>query len=349
MRDSGALVPGNLRYVPVARYRQEEVGALRAVVRSPRVLPLIEIIKRQPRADRTGEFGDAYASRLAALGTPLIIDFPTYVRLTGATNDAVASFLGPVQRDPARRVDLFRALAPVPGLIPTVTYTPRMPYPAGILVELATGLRPMFDTLAFRLFPRQFPEAYEETLRVARAGDIVLLDLEGSHHANPALRPFIAQVLRLPCRRVIIRAAIDENLRNLDLTDDVPIAEADNSLLSDYDALGFDAFGDFAGIKKDLLRDGGTISPGFIFYSWPTNSYVGYRGRTRALTQFAEHIAPTVLRSQYHRLLSEQHKEECPGCVMIRNIARGQESGAHQGKWKRIAMSHYLYTMGERL
>lgn len=341
------------RYVPVLRHRQEEWAALRSVGLSNKFLPLVEIVKELPRSNARGTFQTIYTRDLSSLNHPVIVDFPTYVQMVPATKAEVRRFLQPLQANLQLRTQLFQQLSGVTALIPTVTYNPQIPYVQGTVAQLAGALRPTFARLAFRLFFTGFVQALADVTNVAQPGDIILLDIDDLPQASPALAGLYQQLTAFAqqrgCRSALVRAAINDTVRNTSFVDDQPIPAADNSLLSSYAQYGFDAFGDYAGIKKDLLRDGGTISPGFAFYSWQGNVYVGYKGRLPRLVEFNVHITPSVLGSAYYRRFTGMHHQQCPGCTTIQNIRAGTESGQNQGKWKRIAMMHYLYTMEEFL
>ncbi|MFB5083394.1 beta family protein [Symbiobacterium thermophilum] len=343
----------DLKYVPVLRHRQEERIALKEVRLSSKTLPLIEIVKERPRADSRGDFDTIYTADLAELAHPIMVDFPSYLSLVSSTFREVADFLRPVQLDPSRRIDLFGKLASVPNLIPVVTYNPQIPFVAGVITGTARELRKKFSRLAFRLFERDFSSALQEVTSVVQAGDIVVLDIDDVAHTSPTLQPLYREVTALRtkpgCKTVLVRSAISDTVTNIGLIDDQPIASVDNSLVTSYSAYGFDAFGDFAGIKKDLLHYGGTISPGFIYYAWHTNEFIGYRGRIKDLWEFKRHIGPKVMASRYYARYGANHHSTCPGCLMINSIVNGPKTGRHQGLWKRIAVMHYLYTMEEYL
>ncbi len=42
-----------------------------------------------------------------------------------------------------------------------------------------------------------------------------------------------------------------------------------------------------------------------------------------------------------------EHHSKCPGCNEIISIIKKDKSGKSQAQWKRIAMSHYIYTLYE--
>lgn len=342
----------DLRYVPVLRFRQEERAALQAVKLSAKVLPLIEIVQEVPRAKNNADFGIDYTTELSQLHRPVIVDFPTYEKIGVSLKPEVQNFLRPIQASPQQRVTRFQRLASVVGLIPAVSYATQAPYVPGTIEQLAKALRPVFGRLAFRLFDYAFAAALLGVTRVAQVGDIVVLDLDDAPYGNPALLTKYAQVNALQskgCTTVLIRSVIPDALANTTLLDDQPVTKIDNSLCTAYQGYGFNAFGDFGGIRKDLPRTGGTVSPGFIFFSWQGTLSIGYKGRIQDLSEFKRHIVPSVLASQYYRQFGTAHHNACPGCKRVNSIATGPDTGKSQGLWKRIAMMHYLYTMEEYL
>ncbi|GIM45919.1 hypothetical protein DNHGIG_14680 [Collibacillus ludicampi] len=239
------------------------------------------------------------------------------------------------------------------NLIPVVTYDPTIPYVAGILQQQENQLRPTYGTIAFRIFHQHHAQALNEIASCIRDGDIVLYDIDEQHHQNAVIRqtyPLIHQTLaNVSIKTVLIRSAIPRDLYNTHLSHGSIVPQADNGLLTDYSQLGFDAFGDYVGIKKDDLTDGGRISPGFIFYSWQSNAYYGYNGIPGQLATFDTVITPSVVNSTVWNQFGATHRENCFGCNKIYRINNSIESGQNQAKWKGIAFGHYLYTMEEFL
>jgi hypothetical protein len=116
--------------------------------------------------------------------------------------------------------------------------------------------------------------------------------------------------------------------------------------------LNMNAFGDYAGIKKDDLNAGGTISPGFIFYDPVDNLYYGYKGEFKDLIEFENTIVPAVLGSEVIRQMNVENAAFLTGnegYYTLQAISRGEESGKSQAKFKRIAMEHYLHAIKVRI
>lgn len=150
---------------------------------------------------------------------------------------------------------------------------------------------------------------------------------------------------------VIVNSNRPPDMYNKNIIDGEPIEEIDNSLLEMYkmNSYKFDGFGDYACITNVLPTSGGSISPAGIYYSIDNNFFVGYRGKTPSLSEFQQHIAPAIYKSEYWDEYSNHHHKNCPGCNKIKLIATGKESGKSQALWKGITMSHYIFAVDELL
>jgi hypothetical protein len=214
------------------------------------------------------------------------------------------------------------------------------------------NLRKCFNKVAFRIFnTKDFTTILKDTEKIARADDILIFDLKNDSHKNAKFKSQMLLINKLKSNigltTVILRSAITPKIIFKRMNDGHIVSDADNSLLSYYKNLGFDAFGDYAGIRKDsTISKGGssTPSPGFIFYSWHINSYLGYKGRIPDYQEFIDHIKPNVIKSNYWFKYTSRHRDNCPGCIEI-----SSSNSTYSWDWKRYSIQHYLYTMEENL
>ena len=342
-----------MKYVPVVRYRQEERAALKRLTLSSKTMPLIEIVTEKPRSNMKKPFAELYAKDLAFLKGPFMVDLPTHLPLSRSTKHNVRDFLLPLKRDRALVVGRLLDLAGIEGLVPVLSYDPVTPYTRGTLVSEAQTLKARFSRLAYRVFSEATNSFLSDLESVAGSDDIVILDINVLPHGSRRLKPLYRRLRSLKaatgCSLVVVRSALSPQLTNVGLVDGQPIIDADDSLRNMYPTYGFDAFGDFAGIKKDVLREGGTVSPGVVYYFWDGGMYVGYKGREPKVSEFACHIVPNLTQSEHWRRMPPRHRALCPGCRYVQDVLAGTESGRGQGMWKRVSMMHYLYTMEERL
>lgn len=149
---------------------------------------------------------------------------------------------------------------------------------------------------------------------------------------------------------VIINAHRPESLTNKSMVNGEPISSIDNSLKDMYRSSTlnkFDGFGDYASIVASLPSSGGTVSPAGVYYSNENNFFVSYTGRAPQLSEFPDYIAPNIVKSEYWNEFDDEHHSKCPGCNEIISIIKKDKSGKSQAQWKRIAMSHYIYTLYE--
>jgi hypothetical protein len=214
-----------------------------------------------------------------------------------------------------------------------------------------------FESIAFRLFPQSFKVDFPVASELTRETDYIILDLDTiiPFHLSPPLKPLVASLQGFTkCTKILLRSAINSEIQNVGLDHGNVVFDADNSHIETYKSFGVDSFGDYAGIKKDELSAGGSISPGFIYYDATENQYYGFRAKIRnSLSEFENTIVPDVLNSpstenMLHStppFLTEDNK----GYQTLLNISQQNESGKSQAKFKRIAMEHYLYCIREKI
>lgn len=349
------------KYVPVVRYRQQERDVLSTIQVSEKVMPLIEIVAEKPNVKMKGTFKSINSQDLGKLKFPFMVDFPTYLDTTDSkmrTN--YASFLIKAS-EVDDRIGLFKELVDVPNLVPVITYQTRQDYPkiassANPIPKQASELRPLFGRLAFRLYKTNFFSALQDIATVLKHGDIVLLDIDHDKIDEElcvmSLYPTLLKVAREhSASSVIVRAAIDPGMKNYQLPHDAPITTINNAQVLDYGKFGFDAFGDFAGIKKDRLHDGGgkKSTAGFLFYHFSTNQYIGFRGRRGMFTDYAPIVLPSVYNSKYFSVYDANHKMQCFGCAKIADLYTNSGKCNSHAIWKGISVGHYIQTMDEFL
>lgn len=341
-----------MKYVPVLRYRREERGALRTLNISDKTMPLIEIMKERAGQFKKGDFTETYLRDFEEYKYPFIVDFPIYFHVTNSTTQNIREFLRKLKQRPSDRLDYFLQLSSNKNVIPSISYNIEDKYIKNSYVKDALVLRNSFSRLAFRIFETpDYDSVMRDIEKVIQKNDILLYDIDDAPHSQNFLLTRYEHIKELKNKvgfeTVLIRSAIGKSIVFNRLQDDRPVLSADNSLLTEYSKYGFDAFGDFAGIRKDTnITDGGPeeASPGFLFYSWHINSYIGYKGRVADWAEFTDHIKPTVINSDYWENYNDSHHENCPGCTKILG-----NPGNSAGNWKRYTIQHYIYTIQEFL
>ncbi|CEG29818.1 beta family protein [Bacillus sp. B-jedd] len=352
----GGNILSNFKYVPVFRFRSQERKALASTSISNKILPLIEIVTEKPTTRSKNDTIDQLIADIGNLNTKVMVDFPMYLKLGNATIKPVLDFLTPILANPKTRYNLLsdqRLVNKSDKIIPVVTYDPNSPYINQYLTSQDTHLRKYYNQIAYRLYPSMFNNAINEISGLVKQGDIVLLDIDEASHSHPINPQMYKTIQSLALQKnistVLIRSSIPRKLTNVDLDHGKIVKEADNSLLTEYRNLGFSAFGDYCGVKKDELKKGGMISPGYIMYSWNANSYFGFKGVLQQADSFETIVVPSITTSAVWNEFSVTHKTNCNGCCNVSNIQKKLKKGNSQPEWKGFACSHYLYTMEEFL
>lgn len=341
-----------IKYVPVLRYIREERKALMSVKISKKILPLLELVNERAAQKRTGTFQDTYLDDLSKLNYPILVDIPVYLNVNKGTRNNVGNFLRKFKQNPSLKIDYYRMLNYNKQIIPVLSYDPRVPYVTGTFSKDCIELRESFNRMGFRIFNTKYLQTMLSDIgQVIRADDFLVLDLKKESQNDKNVQVIINLINQFKASvgftSIIIRSAINPDVIYNKMHDGSIVTGADNSLLKDYSKLGFDAFGDYVGIRKDptISGSGGNIpSAGFLYYSWHINSYLGFKGRIPDYNEFLNHIKPSVINSNYWARYSNKHHNNCPGCSGVVSSV-----STKTWDWKRYAIQHYLYTMEENL
>ncbi len=339
-----------LKYIPVLRFRDQERLVLRVVTLSPKIMPLIEIVKDTPNGNLRGDFHTVHTNELGRLPMPFMVDVPVHFTLRGIDQD-IRNFLAPLQNR-QNRLNIFLQLTNLRNMIPVISFNPQIPYVPNSLTNEVRVLRQHFSRLAFRVFNTNFPNLSTEINSNINRNDILVLELDRLDYTDQSLRATYRAILgikqRRNCLSVIVKSAIPSGITNNTLGSDRQVVGSNNGLLRDCTNYNFDAFGDYTGIKTNLPTGGGQISPGLIYYSWHTNEYIGFQGIMGNLPSFLNPIATSLMRSQSWLNYGPNHHQSCPGCGRILGLVASQNHSGQQ-TWKGITVAHYLHTMEEFL
>lgn len=344
----------NFKYIPVFRSRQQEIKVLREFDFGGQIYPLIEMIKEKDRKNRN-ESAEAFYSTLfeAIKANKIFLDLPVYLKEASNTQKDVIQFNREVILDLDARVQFFRQFAHLSQkVIPVVSSLLANTGETNTISYQVEALRKDFPQLAFRTFHNTFSDDKEELLtQFDNESDVLIYDLDKIEVTSPVVRKQVNEIKSdfSVSFKVMLRSAINEDVQNVKLEHGDIVAEANNSLIEMYDQFRFNAFGDYAGIKKDDLTSGGTISPGFILYDPYDNLFYGFKSEIKSLDEFENTIIPAVLESQVLENLRQNYPhyiQENPGIQKLEEIRNNPaESGKNQAKFKKISMDHYLYCM----
>jgi len=347
----------DFKYMPTFRSRQQELLVIRSFNFEKRMFPLLEIIKEKDRVNNNRPVADIWSEYLMSQNFErILVDLPTYIRDTPSMQDEVLAFNRTTLSNLQRRVDFFTMLQPAAAkVIPVVSSLFNKTGEANSITNQIVALRDIYPVIAVRTFTSTFDNDFEEIRANLTANDILIYDLDTVQPLNPLVKKQMKSVESIAGPyKIALRSAINTEIQNIKLDHGEVVADADNSLLDLFQSiLKMDGFGDYAGVKKDDLNSGGTISPGFIFYDPIDNLYYGYKGEVKNLGEFQDTIVPAVLNSEVVVRLREEYPEfvsaENTGYQMLLSIQAGIDSGKSQAKFKKISMDHYLHCIREKI
>lgn len=335
--------------MPIFRGRQQEIIVLKDYDFGNKIFPLIEIVKEKDRKNNVKDSIEIYKEIINSISAEKVfIDLPVYLTLNNSTNDEVVTFSRSVIEDVDKRIDFLKAFAGNKKVIPVIS---SLFLKTGV-VEIQNQfdrLKKDFTSIAFRTYNNTFEEDFDSINSCFRDNDYFIYDLDTIAITNPLFRrhknKFGNNGTNIK-NKILVRSAINTDIQNVKLDHGNIIAEADNTLLEMYSTNGFEAFGDYVGVKKDDMSSGGTISPGFIIFDPYENMYYGYKGERKSLDEFEDTIVPAVLKSPMIQNLVNNYNDyiaDNQGYITLNNINQGTESGKNQAKFKKISMLHYLH------
>ena len=341
------------KYFPVLRSRQQELDALGKFDFGNRIVPIVEIIKEKARSNQKADGHEDYAETFRMINSEkVLVDLPIYLDPTVSTATEVRSFFLQTISNLDERIEYYGHYQALSAkVIPVISILQPYSDEADTLISQFHRLAPLFPQLAIRLYISNFDQAIRELNQIRlRPNDCILYDIDTTDLTNPLVKVQRRAMdnTHQNVFKVVIRSAINTDIQNVRLNHGEIIPEANNSLLELFASYKFPAFGDFAGVKKDDITSGGTISPGFIFYSPDDNLYYGYKGNSKSLSEFEHTIVPDVLKSDIVRQWVAQKSPYIQGNLGYERlvaIGKGLESGKSQAKFKWISIMHYLHCL----
>lgn len=316
--------------------------------------PLIEIVKEYDRVRKVQKkFEEIYVPAISKINAQhVFVDLPIYLKQSKSVKPEVNSFIIRVINNIENRCEYLNRLSGLSDkIIPVISSYYEKRKELNTISAQAKLLRPNYPKLAFRIYINSFDEDFSEIEKIIKPNDYIILDID-------KMLPFITRPLKSvydklaeykTITKIILRSAINSDVENVKLEHGKVIMEADNSHIESriYKALNVNVVGDYVGIKKDNLTDGGSISPGFIYYDATENQFYGFKAVIKDLQEFEDTIVPSVLKSRSTRKMISAKppflSTDNWGYNTLLNISKGTESGKNQAKFKRISMEHYLF------
>lgn len=359
----------NLKYAPIFRGRQQEIIVLKSFPFGDRIYPVLEIIKELDRKPATSKkkgktkpkpektFESVYLPLIDSIPAKhVFIDIPVHIVPRTRMKSETLQFLRTVAGIRSTRTEYMMKFASKSDkVIPVISTYFSKTNEVNSIIKQEKDLRPTFKKLAFRTFPASFSNDIAQIKKIAKATDYVIIDF-----AEKALDlddedqlDIIDELQKLNCSVIVHRCSISSSITNVGLNHGRLVSGIDNSLLDTYEEFGGTAFSDHVGIKKDDLNEGGTISPGFIYYDATKNQFYGYKGLRKNLDEYERTIVPAVISSSATTRMSA-HSIDFLGAAnagwqTIQEIDMGVTSGKSPARFKWISMQHYLHCLKARI
>ncbi|MFV0218683.1 beta family protein [Empedobacter falsenii] len=348
----------NIVYMPTLRLRQQEILVLNSFDFGNNIYPLIEVVKEKDRKSNARPYEEIYNGIINNIrSNHVFVDLPTYLEYSGSVNKEIVEFGFKVINNLETRCEYILKLENKDKIIPVISSYVQKTGEVDTIRRQYDLLHSSFNKIAYRVFIHSFSHDMDEVEDLITDNDYLILDIDKlSPFRTPQLRPFIERLARLARgTKILLRSALSPDIENVKLSNDEVIIDADNSHIDieNLRVFGVNCCGDYAGIKKDKMTAGGTISPGFIYYDAVQNQYYGYKADIKDLNQFRDKIVPDIINSQAtHRMLEANPPyvgDNNPGYKTILDIMAGTESGKSQAKFKKIAMDHYIYCIKTKI
>jgi len=367
----------SLKYMPVLRGRQEEFKVLKTFDFGANIYPCLEIIKeihRQPNKPKEGSkpskakpktFEGDYIPFIKNIKSERVfVDLPVHLNAETGMKIETFKFLRGIVAKREKRTEYMKKLIPLAEkVIPVVSSYSQITGKTEITVQ-ENELRESFKTIAFRTFMKTFFQDMKQIEPLLNKTDYVImdwdneaLDLEDGDQVD-----IVDHLKKLKCNVIVHRNSFTSSITNTGLTHGELVDAIDNNLVDKFKEFAGSSFSDYAGIKKDYIGDGGSISPGFVYYDAVNNEFYGYRyehgGHKKGdilpdLKEFETRIVPAVISSAASKRMQKDALDflgnENYGWFVLKNIHAKKESGRSAPKFKRIGMEHYLHCIKTRV
>lgn len=345
--------------MPVFRARQEELKVLKSFNFDERIYPCIEIVKEFDRErKKQKKFEEIYLDIIHKVkALKVFVDLPIHLKQSRSMNKDVLTFLRSVVGVRKNRTEYMLKLAKCADkVIPVISSYFSITSEPNTIRSQAADLRSSFSSLAFRTFPDTIKNDMVQIKSVVQKNDFLIVDVNEQKLDvdNIILSDVIEQLEDFnKCTVIVLKTPIGDSLTNVSLLHGELVETILNDQVDKYSQFNAEGFGDYAGIKKGSIKEGGSISPGFLYYDATENSFYGYKGNKPELAEFEKTIVPDVISSgatSRMRLAKKNFLSNYnSGWTSLKNIKSGVESGKSQAKFKGIAMGHYLHCIKKRI
>jgi hypothetical protein len=240
-------------------------------------------------------------------------------------------------------------------MIPVICSYRNISGQTGTFQKQAADLRVKFKSIAFRISGQdpEFESEMDQAEQCLTAADYLIVDFKEDdiNRKSSFIKEFTERVGNFTtCPVIVLKSAIPATLTYKELDHGEPVVSTDNSILSIFRMLNAAAFGDYAGIKCDMLtkiKMSRQVVMGFYFFDPTLNTYFGFKGDQAGFSEIADTILPAVVRSIAVNNMNTSGKDylsaDNTGWKYINWMRNGKMKAGNPGKLKRISMEHYLH------
>ena len=294
-------------YVPVVKNQYCEFGAMKRLLKaglvSDGIYPFVKFLIVDDQANKVNYYHDP--KRVSELFSPKQVFVDYYRCDIGAYGRVDVSKLGETRRmsaDADAYLEEMKSLASFENFIPVFSIRQDVINPApDALLSAIVDIRHAHPGKHVGICVDAYYAQYNKAITsVLGEDDFIFFD---SGEAKPRSRkPAIRKVLGIVCpaKKVLLNSPRKRSLQNGDYPEHGFATFIDNDARDDYSSLGFDGFGDFAGLRDDLKLN--IRIPGeprgralVLLYDYDTNQFMSYMNPdSRAAQGGFRDLAPVI-------------------------------------------------------
>jgi len=348
-----------VRYIPCITGIDAELEALKNQEFSKNVVPFIQLVKG--KKSKTSELSllDDFEELIKTKSeNHFIVTVPRNYNLTKALKAPVESFFLRIEEEIDYHSKVLNKFSKYKNVTPTIEVNIE-DYEYGDLKELRSKVNSKNGTYCYRVDAKKLSPIFNELSELISSKDILIYD----HDTNDLFRKSIKKEHKLinklkediGFKTVAIKQIYDDltfsKLPDGLITDDHEANDCiDLEFYEEFSELGFDYFGDWAGIRSLPIYKGGRTYPGFITIELDGFEHHAFKGTALKPDSYEKVLLKNYLGSEHwNKLLTEDHKKSCYGCIMINKFKKKEVNPNHAMRWKIVMISHFIDTMDYKI
>lgn len=349
-----------MKYVPLLFSLESEVNALKQQSYTSNVSPFIQIVKDiKVKGGKKSILPDIEDIIMLKPNNTFFITVPQNLNLEKKLKSPIESFFASEKTNPSYELGILNRFAKLENVIPVIEVN-FSNYLMGDLKKKKSAISSINNTFAYRVNKNTYSTIQKELENIVTSKDFIIYDLERSYlYDKGKVRHEIAQLQnfkkRTNCSLIVVKQIYEDlTFKKMPNSKIISGHEAydciDSSFYSDFKSLGFDAFGDWAGIRNIPIYDGGMPYPAYLTMELTTFDHHGFKGKELDANSFETILLPNYLNSSHwNTILTPKYKSACSSCKTIENFKAKLEKINSAPKWKTITVSHFLKAMDYKI